>query len=148
MSDWDGFAGGLAEALSRLETRTVLVLVDAERPTGGRYAAFVQYRDFLRAEVSASTSVPAGPPLPAQAEAAIGTMGWATPDPAGVPNWHIDVPWPAPSARYLDLAGRTVAVLHDVFGFDSPDRLRYRAWIDVTGERLSLPELLVSPQPE
>jgi hypothetical protein len=144
---WEAFSAALAEELSGLEAGAVLFVVHADHPTRGRRAQFGQAPDHLLADVSTSDHAPDVPRLPAEVERRIATIGWNSPDEKVSGNWWLRLPWPASATGYYDLADKSVAVLRDVFGFDSPAGLRYRGFVSATGEPLVLPGLLIDRVP-
>jgi len=137
-TSWEEVAAALAAAMSRFERDTLLSLVDpADR--NGRYLQMWQNPDALWVEVSSSRILGAKLGVSPQVERRIGELGWTPPQ--GRDNWRRSLPWPARAAAYVELAGSIVAVWRDVFGFDSPRQVYYRAAVTRTRELIAVPEL-------
>ena len=114
MKSWTKFAQNLGISLRRVSDRAFLVVSVAERP--GVFVQFAGGPGELHAEAR-DTGDPA----------VLAAAGWHPPD-AGFDNWYLELPLPALTAEYLDLAERCVAALCDGFGVPAPDDLVYRAW--------------------
>jgi hypothetical protein len=139
---WEDVAASLAEAMSEFEDGTVLILVGTDKPDG-RYVQIWQDTDAIWVEVSSSNIFGAGLGVSKDVEQRIGDLGWTAPE--GRDNWRMRLPWPATAEDYRTLAGKVVTVWRDVFGFDSPERMRYSGFISTTHERLVLPQLGLEP---
>jgi len=124
---WDELEARLASALERLRPETYLVLSVAGRPKVGT-APYVQFLNFgppgLRVEASSNRYLAPAHALTPEAEEQLGRLGWQWPLDEGEDdrNFHREWPNPAPWAEIASLAVRT---LRDVFGVESPARLRY-----------------------
>jgi hypothetical protein len=143
---WAEFAGALARELARLGDGMFLVLNERDRPW--HLAQFQQGLSELRAEVSGETADAEGNQQETpRGRRLIESLGWRPPATYDV-NWWRELKWPALSSEYRELAEAVVAVLRDVNGIESPERLTYRAWESAKGNRpwaVDLPG--VAPEP-
>jgi len=124
---WDELEARLASALERLRPETFLILSVRGRPRGGT-APYVQFLNFgppgLRVEAASNRYLAPSVALAPDAEERMGRFGWQWPLDEGEDdrNFHREWPNPAPWAEIASLAVRT---LRDVFGIESPGRLKY-----------------------
>jgi hypothetical protein len=109
---WEEFAPALARELARLGDGLFLVLNGRDRPW--QLAQFQQGAGELRAEVSGEVAGADGDrPETPRGRRLIESLGWRPPATYDV-NWWRELPWPALSAEYRELADAVVAVLADL----------------------------------
>jgi hypothetical protein len=139
---WDTFAGGLADELPNLPAGGLLVVSETGEASRSRYAQFAQGTAELVGYVVVNSFLEGQARASEQGERVIMQAGWRPPDPGlGHDNWWTALPWPAPAARYADLGRMVVVALRDGYGLTGPERLRYQAWNEQTGEDIDLPRL-------
>ena len=121
--DWTEFHERLQATLRDFTDRCYLIV---SAPGDGGYVQFAAIEDELAAEAS-------GPEFTKDVAAHAAddpvmlAAGWTAPTRAQ-PNWSFDLPLPALTREYAELAGRCVVALRDVFGVPDPQVLGYRAW--------------------
>ncbi len=142
MTDWTGFAHGLAAELAAAPETTVLVIGESAAPGARRFAQFRKTGEAVSAELTGDEWLepefrPDGDGIRMITEA-----GWRLPDEAHMGNWWTEFPWPVDTDDYQRLAAITVVGLRDGFGIGSPLTLAYKGWVENAGNSdLHLPGL-------
>ncbi|MEV0252275.1 hypothetical protein AB0H76_37205 [Nocardia sp. NPDC050712] len=136
MTEWSAFATALARCLRDLPVGGVVIIEEAGAHSADRrFTQFRRYPDYLTAEVPGDSS------LTPEAQAGVaGTRlmtesGWQQQDPDRGDNRWSELPWPATTSDYRQLAAMIVTALRDGFRIPSPDALRYHAWNEGDGNR-------------
>ena len=145
-ADWPVFQHRLAEALDLLAEDQFLVISQKQ---GGRFIQFAGQGSFgLRAETVSNHFLKDDAQLTAEAQYTLLHLGWQSPsgnarastperDPDGSPNYFVQFPAGASTARIADLAVTTLA---DVLAVPYPGSLAYEAF-DAEGNPLLIPVL-------
>ncbi|MDQ0642117.1 TY-Chap domain-containing protein [Microbacterium murale] len=121
MSEWSQFGDRLAAGFRAVSERVFLIV--SARDDSRIYVQFAGGSDAMDAEA------PGAAVVEGIDEAVLAAAGWAAPS-AGQPNWSFELPLPALTSEYAELAERCVVALRDVFGVTDPGQLVYRAWRD------------------
>lgn len=120
-AEWSEFSGRLVSAFRVVSDRVFLIV--SSQKNSRVYVQFAGGPDAVFAETP-GVAVVAGID-----EAGLFAAGWIAPS-VGQPNWSFELPLPALTSEYAELAGRCVVVLRDVFGVARPGDLQYKAWRD------------------
>lgn len=124
---WPEFEARLASALERLLPEAFLIISVAGRPRGGT-SPYVQYLNFgppgLRVEASSNRYLAPALALTPESETRLGQLGWQWPLDEGEDDRNFHREWPNP-APWAEIASLSVHTLRDVFGVESPGRLRF-----------------------
>lgn len=123
--DWTEFRDRLRATQRDLTDRCFLV-VSSTAGTGAGYVQFAAYDDLLSAEASGPAFTRGAAAHDDDDPTMLGA-GWVPPT-RSQPNWSFELPLPALTSEYAELAERCVVALRDVFHCDSPGSLGYRAW--------------------
>lgn len=121
--NWEVFTQNLQATLPHITDRCFLVIATPDRT---RYVQFAASSNGLTAETTGPEFASSTPLRPADSSAMV-AAGWTAPTPAS-PNWVRDMPLPALSQEFAELAEHCTAALRELHQVESPDTLSYRAW--------------------
>ncbi|MGH3658336.1 MAG: TY-Chap domain-containing protein [Micromonosporaceae bacterium] len=145
--DWSMFAARLDTVLTELakhEQDVALIIADRREPT-----CFVQFLcggDFegIWAEVAGEKYLPGDRRYSKEDKQRLSADGWEKPGgrwwaPSRIPNWSSA--HPMDGAGYRALADKVVRALHYVLRIEAPAALNYDAFLQASGEPLTLDRL-------
>ncbi|WP_306356147.1 MULTISPECIES: hypothetical protein [unclassified Nocardia] len=131
MTGWAEFTDQLASQLARMPDGVIITLSGAGRSVRYVQAQVLQLEDRIWAEFQGDAKLDDAAALN---PSLMSETGWQLPDRDHHGNWWVEVPWPASSSIYRQLASMIVTGFRDHHHVPDATALTYFAWNDETGE--------------